>query len=405
MHTLPETEPLSDPELLEAATEAVRQENESLAQLLVLLADIEDRDLHVARGFTSLYAFCAGYLGLRDGKAYRRIHAARLGRRFPVAIELLAQGEVSLTTLNLLSPRLDQDNHLELLRASQGCDKRQVKELLAARFPAPDPAPSGRKLPAPAARPTPADTPEPSRVDRPAASHAEPPAPTPAPAPLVLQPPARRPVVEPIADQRYSFRFAGPRSLVDKLEELEALRSHRPAEARSLERMLEDAVDLLLAQERKKRFAVGARPRKRKADSEQKTTERPRTRHIPADVRRQVYERDGGRCTYRDPQTGRRCGTRRLVTFEHRQPFARGGRHTADQITLLCASHNRHAANQAFGQAFMRERVERARGMPRTTTASGSGGAKRANQLDLLGSAMAEQHASTEARIDTSAAS
>ena len=38
-------------------------------------------------------------------------------------------------------------------------------------------------------------------------------------------------------------------------------------------------------------------------------------RAISAGVRRQVWQRDGGRCSYVDPQTGRRCNSTHLIDY------------------------------------------------------------------------------------------
>ena len=48
-------------------------------------------------------------------------------------------------------------------------------------------------------------------------------------------------------------------------------------------------------------------------------------RAIPAAVRRQVWQRDGGRCSYLDRQTGRRCNSRHLIEIDHILPYALGG--------------------------------------------------------------------------------
>ncbi len=362
----------------------------------MFLADIEERQLHLQRGFPSMYAFCASQLDLLDGKAYRRIEAARLGRRFPIVLELVAAGTVTLTALNLLARHINEDNHAELLRAAAGRTKRQILELRAARFPKPDPKTSIRKFPLAAGQERQVQAAESARPAESARSEL-PPTAEPAPAPeatrLVLEPPRRSPVIEPIAAQRYAVKFAAPRSLVDKLEELDALRSHRSAEVRALERVLEDAVDLLLAHERKKRFAVGVKPRRPSKDGDAVPADSAPSRHIPAAVRREVYERDGGRCTFQDPETGRRCGTRHLLTFEHIRPFALGGEHTVDAVTLLCAAHNRLAADQVFGRDFMAGRVERARRSRTGTVASDSPRANEASQLCLVAASPDEEAA------------
>ena len=50
-----------------------------------------------------------------------------------------------------------------------------------------------------------------------------------------------------------------------------------------------------------------------------------RSRYIPIPVRREVWRRDGGCCSYVDPHSGRRCGSRFLLELDHIVPFALGG--------------------------------------------------------------------------------
>ena len=65
------------------------------------------------------------------------------------------------------------------------------------------------------------------------------------------------------------------------------------------------------------------------------------TRTIPAAVRRHIWIRDGGRCTYRDPESGRCCGSMHLVQIDHVQPYAMGGAASVENLRLLCGAHNR----------------------------------------------------------------
>ena len=85
------------------------------------------------------------------------------------------------------------------------------------------------------------------------------------------------------------------------------------------------------------------------------------SRYIPAPVRRQVWERDGGRCTFVDGD-GHRCGERPWLELDHIVPFARGGPSTADNLRIACRMHNQHAARRAFGAGFIAMRVHEARG-------------------------------------------
>lgn len=77
-----------------------------------------------------------------------------------------------------------------------------------------------------------------------------------------------------------------------------------------------------------------------------------RTRHIPAAVRRAVYERDGGRCAYVDG-LGRRCSARQGLEYHHRHPFGHGGDHSAKGVSLLCRVHNLQLAEVDYGREAM----------------------------------------------------
>ena len=65
-------------------------------------------------------------------------------------------------------------------------------------------------------------------------------------------------------------------------------------------------------------------------------------RALPAAVRRQVWRRDGGRCSYVDRRTERRCNSRHLIEIDHILPYALGGGADPGNLRLLCHAHHRH---------------------------------------------------------------
>ena len=83
--------------------------------------------------------------------------------------------------------------------------------------------------------------------------------------------------------------------------------------------------------------ATNARPRRR--------TRRP----IPVRVKREVWQRDGGSCSYVDPHSGRRCGSRFLLEIDHVVPYALGGADEPGNLRLYCEAHHRyrHAGHAA----------------------------------------------------------
>ena len=70
-----------------------------------------DRGPATGQGFSSLFTYCTQALHLSEHAAYSRIEAARAARRFPIILDLLADGAVNLTTICLLGPHLTDRSH------------------------------------------------------------------------------------------------------------------------------------------------------------------------------------------------------------------------------------------------------------------------------------------------------
>jgi hypothetical protein len=93
-------------------------------------------------------------------------------------------------------------------------------------------------------------------------------------------------------------------------------------------------------------------------------------RCIPAEIKREVWMRDGGRRTFVG-ERGKRFGSRDRVEFEHIVPIARGGETSASNLRLLCRAHNQYTAECALGHQFMRGKRERAKERRRMRPAAG----------------------------------
>jgi hypothetical protein len=129
---------LEDDQLLAALSGLVRRENDSLSDLLAHLAELDERALCLALGYSSLFAYCTEALGFCKSAAGRRIAAARVCRDFPEAFGRVANGELQLSVLCALRPHLNVDNASALFAACARKSCEQVEELLAARFPKPE---------------------------------------------------------------------------------------------------------------------------------------------------------------------------------------------------------------------------------------------------------------------------
>ena len=93
----------------------------------------------------------------------------------------------------------------------------------------------------------------------------------------------------------------------------------------------------------------------------------PRPRHVPARVRRAVFDRDGARCTV--DATGRRCEQTHYLELHHGEPFALGGEHSEANLALRCAAHNALAAELDFGPLQIAAKRDALRHLPSSVAA------------------------------------
>jgi 5-methylcytosine-specific restriction endonuclease McrA len=69
---------------------------------------------------------------------------------------------------------------------------------------------------------------------------------------------------------------------------------------------------------------------------------------VTAEVRRQVWERDQGRCAWTSPD-GKRCDSRWQVEVDHVEAAGRGGPATLGNLRLACRQHNLLHAEEDYG--------------------------------------------------------
>src|SRR5713226_4012361 len=107
---------LSDQDLLTRIDALAGKEREASAELVAHLAVLEARpSLYAAQGYGSLFSYCTQVLRLSEDATCNRIHAARACRRFPMVLDMLASGALSLTSVRLLRPYLTPENHEAVL--------------------------------------------------------------------------------------------------------------------------------------------------------------------------------------------------------------------------------------------------------------------------------------------------
>ncbi len=137
------------------------------------------------------------------------------------------------------------------------------------------------------------------------------------------------------------FRFAAGPRFVDVVERLRAMLWHKHPEGRLEDLLYEAASDFLARRD-------PSREPSRKVRRHEPSGRRG-TRRIPAEVRREVWRRDGERCTFTG--SAGRCEESRGLEIDHVMPWALGGRSDpASNLRLLCHAHNQGEAIRLFGK-------------------------------------------------------
>lgn len=344
---------LSDARLLLHLRALLRRGRSVEAEVIAHLGEIDARRLYLAQACPSMFHYCVQVLHFAEGVAYKRIAVARATRRFPGLLEALADGDLHLSAASLIAPHLSAGNVVEYLALARHATSREIRQRIADRMPKPALPASIRRVP---------------------------------------------------GTRRYCIRFVVDHEVHEQLQELRALLRDSIPNG-DVAKILARAVGALHAQIHERKLGGGgARRGSRSPAASARRAVPPETtrsskhgeaaaefakpatgtksareaaqpgratpsRHIPAAIRRAVWERDGGRCTF-ESRGGRRCGSREFLEFHHQRPWARCREHTLDNIALHCRAHNQHEANLAFGAAQMARVRERA---PTRGKRSGSG--------------------------------
>ena len=144
---------------------------------------------------------------------------------------------------------------------------------------------------------------------------------------------------------RIVFSFTGDGSLLRKIERARAVLWHKCPSGR-LEDILAEVLDAFLD---KKDFECRLEKRRRLKRQSGSIAASTETRRIPQWVKDEVWRRDNGQCVFK-VQDGTRCLERSGLEFDHRIPWALGGRsHDPGNIRLLCRAHNQIRARRMFG--------------------------------------------------------
>jgi len=319
---------------------ALGRERMSFADFLNYLGEVDCRRLYADEGQPSLFAFGINVLALTDAEILARITAARLIRRFPIIYQRLESGELNLTALRLISAHLTEENAERLLAQVVKRSTREIEKIVAIL--------ASKKR-------TELRTANEVREEKSAS-----------PMQLLFceeaataagqEPPvfcAKRDRTRYVAPEHVEIKFVASEKLLAKLERIKGLTITKNVGSR-LEDVLDHVLESYLDRHDPARRVAKAKSR---VSRQALPASQRQSRYIPQGIKDEVYKRDEGQCTFKGAN-GERCPARILLEYDHCCPVALGGNGaSADNVRLLCRTHNRLAAERSFGTATVASAV------------------------------------------------
>lgn len=318
---------LKDDILLEKIKILVKNERETTLQVLQHLREVERRHLFASLAYSSLFEYAVKELKYSESSAQRRISSMRLLKELPELERKVESGALPLSTLSQAQSFFRQEKtqaseKMQILCALEFKSAREVEKELMSRASEPE------KLIKEKLRPV-------------SATHTE-------------------------------IKFVAEEDFVNEIAELRALLSHKIPNA-SLKEVLsytlketlnrlrykEPKIKKIIQQSSSRQSIVHESGERKNIEQHsigrQKATPpasalksfQKNSRNIPTDVKRQVWARDRGQCSFKCMD--KRCAAKHYLEFDHIKPFAMGGLPTVENLRLRCRTHNQLEALKSFG--------------------------------------------------------
>ncbi len=300
---------ISNDELLFRTETLVQTERKIMHLVLTHVLEIMDRKLYADMGFDSMYTMMTKKYGYSEPSALRRIDAAKLLRKVPDVAERLKAGTLNLSQAVLLQKCLESEakkgelvsevKTQEILEKLENCNRFESRQVLAKEFDLP----------------------------------------------LKIQE-----IVRPQKDESVRLEITFTKEQFEELKKAKSLLSHI-AHTGSLAEVISVLASKFNHSKLGKPVHSVQIKNPIKSQSEAATEfkkampankKRP---HIPVHLKRKLYLEAKGCCQYQNPD-GSRCGSEFQIQIDHVTPVAWGGTTSAENLRLLCRTHNIFAARQ-----------------------------------------------------------
>lgn len=295
-------------ELEQKLSKLILEERKISHEILVLINIALERRCYLDRGFSSMFDWLVNGFGYSNAAAYRRIEAAQLLRVVPEIEEKLKSGDLNLSTLSKAQSvirahekasgeKVSDAEKKNIVEEIENKSVHETEQLLVARFP-----------------------------ETASSVHQE-----------------RRTVIDENTN-RHQMNLSVETTA--DLDRLKSIMSHKMPNASDADIIAFAVKQLLNKLDPMKDEVTSA------AEVNSPSTEKTLSR---SKIRILKFKEAKAACTYRDPMTGRTCGSQHQLEIDHIQPKALGGSDDPENLRVLCRQHNLMMAERAFGKTKMNQ--------------------------------------------------
>ena len=303
----------ADIKLLNLIPAKVKTEREATAAVLELLAEIDSRKLYLKEGYNSMYSYLTIGLSYSEGAAQRRIECARALKSNNKVRDKLRSGDISLTTLSMVSREMLKKDKPELLEEISGKSKKEVEKIVLKHKPASNKTKESIKT-----------IKVKKEVNQGFKNH------------------HRQNVNSEDTENRLKLSFSVLEETQGLIDEAKQILSGKFPKGAKLEDLFVAGLNALVKEHRAKTKSLGTK----KSRGSKKGS-----RHIPAKVRKAVLERDKYQCSYIG-ENGKACCSKWNIEVDHVTPFSEGGEHTPQNLRVLCGAHHQYVTEKKFGRVW-----------------------------------------------------
>ena len=278
---------MTNSQLIQRLVGLVKRETEITLEVIKYLLEVEERELHLEMSYSNLFDFATKFLKYSEGAASRRINAMRLLKALPSVEEKLRSGELTLSTADRVEAFCKKSGVDRLVAVKQvlGKGTRDAERALFELSPNTIPEERTRR----------------------------------------------------VSDTHTELRLILDEEMMSDLNRIRELLSHANANMSSTEVFGRSMKALLSKIDPEKRRAASA-PKSQSENDKPRSS--PDTRLAKGIIRRIVWSRDQGQCTFLDKTTGRRCTSRHMCEIDHIIPWSHGGKTEVENLRVMCKAHN-----------------------------------------------------------------